>query len=61
MNAKDFTINGVLIVASNYNPKGFYEFYDIKGRLAVTITSKRLRLPKDNSKAWNRLAVLFSD
>jgi hypothetical protein len=61
MNAKDFMINGVLIVASNYNLKGFYEFYNIHGQLTATITSKRLKLSKDNAKAWQRLATLFSD
>ena len=58
---KDFRINGVLIASSNYNEKGYYEFYDIHSRIVATITSDKLRLPKDNSKAWNKLANLFGD
>jgi hypothetical protein len=57
-----FTINGVLIASSNYNEyKKHYEFYDIHSRLVATISSKRLRLPKDNNKAWGKIADLFGD
>jgi hypothetical protein len=59
---KPFTINGILIVASNYNEhKSQYEFYDIHARLTATITSQRIRVSKDKSKAWERLANTFGD
>jgi len=58
---KDFIINGVLVVSYNYNEKGYYEFYDIHSRIVATISSEKLRLPKDNDKAWNKLANLFGD
>jgi hypothetical protein len=57
-----FTINGVLIASSNYNDyKKHYEFYDIHNRLVATILSKRLKLPKDNSKSWEKIADTFGD
>jgi hypothetical protein len=59
---KPFTINGVLINACNYNEhKKHYEFYNVQSQLTATITSQRIRLPKDNNKAWERLANTFGD
>jgi hypothetical protein len=59
---KPFTINGILIAAANYNEyKCQYEFYDLHARLTATITSQRIRLPKDNNKAWERLANTFGE
>jgi hypothetical protein len=52
----------VLIASSNYNDyKKHYEFYDIHNRLVATILSKRLRLPKDNGKSWEKIADTFGD
>jgi hypothetical protein len=57
-----FTINGVLIASSNYNEyKKHYEFYDIHNRLVATISSNKLKLPKDISKAWEKIADTFGD
>ena len=60
--SNNFTINGVLIAAANYDEhKKQYEFYTVSGQLEATIESKRIKLPKDNEKAWQILANTFGD
>jgi hypothetical protein len=56
-----FKINGLLVVACNYNPRGFYEFYGLGSEIVAKINSPKIKLPKDNSKAWAKLYDTFSD
>jgi len=55
-------INGVLIGSCNYNEhRKQYEFYDTQARITATISSDRIKLPKDNAKAWEKLDTIFGD
>ena len=56
-----FYADGKQIAAANYNSKGFYDLFDIQGRLVKQIPSQQLKLPKENSKSWDKLIELFGD
>jgi hypothetical protein len=56
-----FFLNGQHIAAANYNPKGFYEFYDVNGRKVADIQSEKLSLSKDPVKSFFQLADMFGD
>jgi hypothetical protein len=56
-----FRINNTQVVACNYNALGFYEFYGLGNEIVAKITSPKIKLPKDNAKAWAKLYDIFSD
>jgi hypothetical protein len=56
-----FYIYSRQVVACNYNALGFYEFYGLNNDIVAKINSPKIKLPKDNAKAWAKLYDLFSD